>query len=102
MKSKVKLILCGQWMLLALIAHIFIGATNITSPDPAERRDAVDNVSDQALLAKLAVDDKDPGVRKGAVKKLTDQILWLSAKVADWSCRDTIGGVMVEAMNRAG
>jgi deoxycytidine triphosphate deaminase len=27
---------------------------------------------------------------------------WLSAKVADWSCRDTIGGVMVEAMNRAG
>jgi len=59
----------------------------IEDKEPDVRRAAVDKLTDQALLAKMAIEDKEPYVRRTAVEKLTDQVVL--AKVAfedkdDW------------------
>jgi hypothetical protein len=39
------------------------------------RRNAVDKLTNQAVLAKIAVEDKESGIRSAAVDKLTDKAL---------------------------
>ena len=45
--------------------------------------DTVRGLTDQTLLAKIAVEDKDPGVRSAAVGELTDQALLAKFAVED-------------------
>ena len=75
MKCNIQLILLGRCLLLGLIASLFAGGENITSSDPAECLEAVDNVSDQAMLVKIAREDSDSHVRQAAACKLTDETL---------------------------
>jgi len=58
----------------------------VEDKDPDVRIAAVAKLTDQALLAKLAVKDRAPDVRKAAVAKLTDQALLAKLAVED---RDT-------------
>jgi len=41
--------------------------------DPSKRIRAVQNLTDQAVLAKVAIEDKDDDVRNASVRRLTDQ-----------------------------
>ena len=44
----------------------------LDSSDPSERFQALQSVTNQTMLAKVALVDKDPDVRRTAVEKLTD------------------------------
>ena len=77
-------------------------AQSITSLTPRERIQAVQSASDQALLAKIAVEDKDSNVRKAAVEKLTDQTV-LAKIVAEnkdcWAvCQAAVGRLTDQAL----
>lgn len=92
MKSIIRLSVCGHCVVLGLAVGLLAAdmPPSINSPDPQERIQAVRNISDQALLAKIAVESKDESLRYSAVTKLTDAALL--AKVAlgsnDWSVRN--------------
>ena len=67
-------------IILYVVAVVFIFALSGCSPsindeDPNRRIKAVENIVDQATLAKVAIEDKDHDVRCAAVEKLTDQTL---------------------------
>ena len=55
----------------------------IEDKDPFVRADAVKELSDQVLLAKVALNDKDSSVRGTAVEKLNDQALLVGIALKD-------------------
>ncbi len=61
--------------LLAALTVMLAGCASLNSPDPRERSKALNSTSDQALLAKFAMEDADAQVRKTALNKLTDETL---------------------------
>jgi hypothetical protein len=63
------------WLLLVVFAIMFSGCASLDSKKPDIRQTAVKRLTDQALLAKIAMEDESFSVREIAVKKLTDQAL---------------------------
>ncbi len=65
---------------MALLGMVTGCKPDLKSEDVEERTLAVQDLTDQAALAKVAVEDKDPGVRFAATARLNDKALL--AKVA--------------------
>jgi hypothetical protein len=55
----------------------------IGDKDEYVRRAAVERLTDQAVLAKVAIEDKDENVRETAVRKITDQALLTRVAIGD-------------------
>lgn len=60
-------------LLLVLAAAMGCGGPSLDSTDPFERMKAVRMISDQNVLARVALEDKDGSVRVEAAKRLTSQ-----------------------------
>jgi len=75
MSPQIKHNLCTTYNIYLLLCIIVLSgcAPSINSPDPLERSKAVDRITDQNVLARLAMEDEDIVVRQGAVHRLTDQ-----------------------------
>jgi hypothetical protein len=63
----------NAFLLLAVAFHFLAGCSALSSPYPATRLQAVKELSDQTLLAKLAIEDENFEVRQAAAERLTDQ-----------------------------
>jgi hypothetical protein len=58
------------------------------SESPNVREAAVENLTDQAVIAKVAEEEKDPSVINAVFKRLTDQALMAKLAVEAKHCRD--------------
>ena len=88
MKATVRIALCGTCVVLGFTVTTFAADTgpSINSPDPQERIRAVQNVSDQAVLAKVVEEDKDWQVISTAAYLLTDQTLLVKLALNASNC----------------
>ena len=68
-------------LFVVLFCLMLVGCASITSKNPGERLKALNSISDQVVLAKVAFEDTERYVRLAAVKKLTNQSML--AKVAN-------------------
>jgi hypothetical protein len=83
-----------------LIAVLTCCGPRIGSGDWKERRDAVDRVSDQKVLAKVAMSDPAPFVRIEAAKRLTDDSLKVEVAMKERNEPNPEAGVAaVERLN---
>jgi hypothetical protein len=70
-------------LLIAMFALVEGCKPNVNSPDPKERIRALKNLTDQAVLARMAIEDKDESVRVAAFAKLTDQAALAKIAIED-------------------
>ena len=79
-----------ETLLLLLICVLSGCKSKIEDEDPNVRRAAISEISDQALLIRLAIEDLDLIVRKTAAARLTDQVLLakLVVESKDWEVRE--------------
>src|SRR5208337_5388039 len=71
-------ITCAEPLLViaaVLVCPLAGCVSGLQSGDPKVRLETVEKLNDQALLAKLATEDKDGNIRLAAVARLTNQAL---------------------------
>jgi hypothetical protein len=74
----------ATWCLaIAVLALVAGCGPSLESKDPRERILAVKELTDQAVLAKVAIEDMDADVRRAAVSKLTDQAVLAKVAIED-------------------
>jgi len=82
----------------AVLFHLFYCCSTSTDDKvPANRREAVLKLADQAQLAKMATEDEDLEIRETAIGRLTDQ--GLLAKVA-MDSDESYAGVILAAVDK--
>jgi hypothetical protein len=71
--------------LLAIAGLVLVAGCKpkLDSGEPSARIHAVRDLTDHAVLAKIAVEDKDADVRRAAVERLTDQAALAKVAVGD-------------------
>ena len=71
------------WLLLIVSFAVISGCASLDSDDPWLRAEAVGKVTDQTVLAKVAMEDEHNLVRRTAVENLTDPLLLAKIAVED-------------------
>ena len=71
------------WLLLIVSFAMTSGCASLDSDDPYLRAKAVKKLTDQTVLAKVAMEDEHDWVRRTAVEKLTDPLLLARIAVED-------------------
>ena len=72
-----------------LIASLAGCGPRLDSKDPKVRLAAVEKLTDEAMLAKVALEDESWDVRRTSIEKLTDQALLakVAVEATDWTVR---------------
>jgi len=88
-----------QWLLVLAIVTLFLVACQkdyarvvLEAESPAERKEAIKYLSDQALLVKITLNDKDESVRKAAFEKLNTQnaLEEILLRTEDWDIFENV------------
>ena len=86
------------WLLLIVFSLMICGCADLESSDWRARRRAVRRLTDQKLLAKIALEDEHYWVNMAAVEELTDQAL-LAKVVIEKPHRD-ISSAAIEKLSK--